>query len=364
MLDEVQLMKRCFDLALKGMGTVTPNPMVGALLIRDGVILGEGFHSKSGGPHAEVVAISHAESLGHSVEGATIYCSLEPCCHTNKKTPPCTELILQKKISKVIISNLDPNPYVAGKGVERLSQQGVEVEVGLLKEEGEELNRVFFHTIKTGLPYLHLKMAQTLDGRIASETNDSKWITDEEARTRVHQWRYEYDAVMVGRGTFIADNPGLDIRHIDGKGKIPFRVIVGDPTKLNWDYKLLADMHTDKTIILTTLNKWTECPPSLKDLIASRHIRVVATDNLQEGLIALRKLGITSILAEGGAALASSLLSQKLVQRFSLFIAPKLMGNGPSSFIQNDHFEMAKSLCFQRVAWTPMGNQILFEGEL
>ncbi len=369
MENDIKYIQQCFDLALKGLGTVSPNPLVGALLVNDQMmVIGEGHHQKSGGPHAEVFAINSAKQAGQQVEGATLYCSLEPCCHTNKRTPPCTELIIENKIKKVVIANLDPNPSVAGKGVERLRAMGIEVLTGIEEDQGSEINRVFFHFIQHGLPYLHLKIAQTLDGRISSATGDAKWISNEEARKQVHQWRFEYDAVMVGRGTLNADNPGLDIRLVDGHGKTPYRIVVGSPSKMNWDHKILSDAHTEKTILICTPLQMKGCSADLMTLIHQRKISIVEAANLRCAMEILGAKKITSILVEGGAGLASSLIEQKLINRLSLFIAPKLMGNGPAYYNQNSNFLMNNSLTFKKVSWTlfgtPTAGQMLFEGEL
>lgn len=361
---DAAMILRCFDLALRGLGTVTPNPLVGSIVVRDEKILGEGYHQRSGEAHAEVFAITQALENVDNLEGCTLYCSLEPCCHTNKRTPPCTELIIKNKIKKVVISNLDPNPMVAGKGVERLRSVGIEVVTGIEEIKGAEINRVFFHHINSSLPYLHLKIAQTLDGRIASATGDAKWISNEEARTRVHQWRLEYDAVMVGRGTLNADNPGLDVRHVENKNKIPYRIVVGNPSEMNWDFKILSDAYTERTIIVARPDQMKQCSLDLMKLIIQRKITVVEASNLRRAMEILSAKKITSILVEGGAGLASSLIEENLVNRLSIFIAPKLMGNGPIYYNQEKNFLMNHSLTFKKVSWTPFAGQMLFEGEL
>ncbi len=351
----------CFEQARLGLGFVAPNPMVGAVLVKEDRIIGKGYHQKYGEAHAEPNAIASATE---SVEGATLYCSLEPCCHTNKQTPPCTDLIIRSKIKKVVVSNLDPNPEVAGKGLEILRQHGIEVESGILQEEGEKLNEVFFKYISTGLPFVHLKMAQTLDGRIATATGDSKWITDESARTVVHYMRFAHSAVMVGRGTLNADNPSLDIRHVDNQGKLPYRIVVGDPAEMNWDLKILADGHTNKTIIVTSPNKITALKPSLKKLIEDRKIHLIGADTLKDALYEIGKLKISSLLLEGGSKLATSFIEEKLADRVSIFIAPKIIGNGPSSFEGTQFTKMAQAIDLKKVEVKNIGNQVLIQGML
>lgn len=362
--DQCAHMEKAYGLALQGLGTVTPNPLVGAVIADEqGNSLAEGYHQLSGGPHAEVVAINQALEAGHSLQGKTLYCSLEPCCHTKKLTPPCTELIIKHQFRKVVIGNLDPNPQVAGKGVERLRQAGIDVEISASSAVGEEINRVFFHVMRNKTPYLHLKIAQTLDGRISSSTGDSKWITDMEARTQVHRWRYEYDAVMVGSGTLNADNPSLDIRLVDGQGKIPYRIICGTPQKLNWDSKVLADQHTARTLLLCTSKQWESTSELIKNLIVQRKISVVSGSTLSEGFKKLLDFKISSVLCEGGAHLASSLIEEALVNRLSIFMAPKLMGNGPIFYQQHHHSLMSQAKTLKKIQWRPYGEQICFQGD-
>ena len=204
---ETVYMKRAIELALEGEGYVNPNPMVGAVIVKDGRIIGEGYHRRYGELHAERNAIA---SLTESAEGATIYVTLEPCCHYGK-TPPCTEAIIENKLSRVVIGSKDPNPLVAGKGVKRLREAGIEVIEDFLRDECDELNPVFFHYITTGLPYVVLKYAMTMDGKIATRTGASKWITGEEARGEVQRLRHKYSAIMAGIGTVLADDPLLHI---------------------------------------------------------------------------------------------------------------------------------------------------------
>ena len=209
MFDHSYYMNIAMDLAIKGIGTVSPNPLVGAVIVKDRKIVGEGFHQKAGEAHAEVNAVN---SSAENLEGAILYTTLEPCCHTNKKTPPCTKLIIEKKFKTVVVANLDPNPSVAGKGIEALRRAGITVITDICKELGEEVNKIFFKNMRTGLPFIHIKQAMTLDGKTASHTGDSKWITSATARSEVHELRYQYDAIMVGSKTANLDNPDLTCR--------------------------------------------------------------------------------------------------------------------------------------------------------
>lgn len=301
-------MKRAFDLSLKGLGTVSPNPLVGAVIVKNGEIISEGFHKRSGEGHAEYNAIMSSKQ---SVKNSTLYCTLEPCCHLDKKTPPCTALIIEKKISKVVISNLDPNPKVSGKGVEALNAAGIEVEVGLLSDLGEQINRVFFLNMRKGRPYVHLKQALGLDGRTATSTGDSKWITSEVARSEVHQMRYEYDAVMVGSKTAIQDDPSLTAREGSDVRKVPKRVVMVGSTPLPNDLQLLRDEYADSTILVH--NKGPDA--ALEDLYSQ---------------------GVRSILLEGGSQLASTFINAGLVDQVTYYISPKLIGNGAPIFINGE----------------------------
>lgn len=346
-------LERCFDLAQKGEGHTSPNPLVGALFVLDGKILGEGYHKRYGGPHAEVEAFRAANE---KVEGSTLYTSLEPCCHTNKQTPPCTGIIISAKVKRVVVAALDPNPSVAGKGMELLKAQGIQVDY-LPHPRAEEQNRVFFKVMRTGLPFMHLKMAQSLDGRIAMQSGHSKWISDEVARLWVHQRRFEYDAVMVGRQTLNADNPSLDIRHeIVTQGKIPWRVVVGNPDLMNKQSKVLTDEHIEKTLVISSQRE--KVYPGISTLLLENHSK----EAWQKVLAEFPKRKICSVLVEGGPILASSLLDMGLIDRMSLFIAPKLLGNGASSYRNETKTLVDQAL--QLKDWTSqkIGNQILIEG--
>lgn len=351
----------CFELARHGMGSVAPNPMVGAVVVKNGEVIGKGYHQKYGEPHAEPNAISSATQ---SVEGATLYCSLEPCCHTNKQTPPCTDLIIKSKIAKVVVSNLDPNPEVAGKGLEILRKNGIETEHGICSDEGEKLNEVFFKYITSKSPFVHLKMAQTLDGRIATATGDSKWITDEYARTIVHQMRYQYDAVMVGRGTLNSDNPSLDIRYIESNNKLPYRIVVGNPQEMDWNSKVLSDAHTCKTILVASPEQIECLDCKTRDYISDKSITLISASSLKQALLKIGEMKISSILLEGGSKLATSFVEQKLVDKISIFIAPKIIGNGPSSFEGTTFEKMDQAIQFRNIEVKSISNQVLIEGNL
>jgi diaminohydroxyphosphoribosylaminopyrimidine deaminase/5-amino-6-(5-phosphoribosylamino)uracil reductase len=225
---DMEYMQRAIELATQARGRTSPNPMVGAVIVKDGKIIGEGYHKKAGTPHAEIHALAAA---GNEARGATLYVSLEPCCH-HGRTPPCTEAIINSGIKRVVIAALDPNPKVAGGGLQRLKEAGIDAEFGLMQEAAMELNAVFFKYIQRALPYVALKTAMTLDGKIAAGSGDSRWITGPEARQHVHQLRNIYDAIMVGIGTVLADNPRLNTRLQEGQGRDPVRVIIDNQLDL------------------------------------------------------------------------------------------------------------------------------------
>lgn len=330
--------RQTFELALKARGMVAPNPLVGCVVVKDGQVIARGFHQGPGQAHAEVDALKDLSAA--DIGGATLYCNLEPCCHTNKRTPPCTSLLLQKRPAKVVISNLDPNPEVAGKGVAILREAGIEVITGVLEAEGAKLNEIFFKNITTGLPFIHLKVAQTLDGKICSSTGSSQWITDEKARALVHQWRNDYDAVMVGARTANYDDPSLTPRSALIKNKAsPRRLILRGSAELPANLKLFSDEFRDYT-------------------------EVVEGSDLNSIFEKQAAKGITSILIEAGPKLASSLLNSGLVDRLSVFIAPKILGNGRSFYHNEARTLMSEAVVLKDVENTIIGDQVLMSGRL
>jgi diaminohydroxyphosphoribosylaminopyrimidine deaminase/5-amino-6-(5-phosphoribosylamino)uracil reductase len=302
-----ELMKRAQELALKGLGPNWPNPLVGAVIVKEGRIIGEGYHAKCGEAHAEVNALN---SCTESPEGGTIYINLEPCCHTNKRTPPCAQRLIQEKLKKVVISNLDPHPEVSGKGVQLLRENGIEVEVGLLEKEGELLNEVFFHAQKSKKPFIHLKMAQSLDGKVALPNGESRWITGDKAREHAHLLRSHHQAIMVGAETIRKDNPKLNVRLPDFKGEQPCRIVISRSKNLPSESLIFHDELKDKTFIYSSIEE------ALEDLF---------------------KKNIINIFVEGGPTLAGELLSRNLINRVSLFQNLSFIGEGQSTL---KHFSL------------------------
>lgn len=319
-----EYIQRCFELALKAKGEVSPNPLVGSVIVEEGKIISEGYHKKSGTDHAELDAIKNAKA---SIEGATLYCNLEPCCHTNKKTAPCAQRIIKEKIKKVIISNLDPNPQVAGQGVKLLESAGIEVTHGVLKEEGEKLNEIFFHHILKKTPFIHLKIAQTLDGFTATESGESKWITGCDSRKNVHMQREFYDGILIGANTARLDNPTLTVRIGDDEKPIK-RFILSTTGELPDSLNLFNDKFKDYTYLVL--------PEGTKTNINVNTIYSPATHTGEIDLNILcstlyKDHQVTSIFIEGGANIHSKFIKEKLYNRVSFYIAPKIFGEGNKS---------------------------------
>ncbi len=364
-------MQKAFDLALKGLGQTSPNPLVGAVLVRDNKIIGSGFHQKYGSAHAEVNAIVDARARGESIEGAILYCNLEPCSHTNKQTPPCAPMIALEKISCVVISNIDPNPSVSGSGVDLLRQNGIEVITGILENEGKILNEVFFKFITKKIPFIHLKMAQTLDGKVATLTGESKYITGPASLSRVHSLRQKYDCIMVGRKTIEMDNPSLTTRSDEYETlSHPLRLVIGSLRGLNHDWKILTDEFKRNTMIVAT-DEEVRNNPLIVRFLEAQGVALLSVKSTPEGKIdltamlkSLASLKMTSILIEGGPTLASEFLKAGLIDKVSFFIAPTLLGNGINSLNDLGISMLSNKLDLKNQKTEILGNDILVEGYL
>ncbi len=328
-------MRQVLQLAKQGEGKVSPNPMVGCIVVKDGKVITTGYHERYGGFHAERNALLNCQE---NMEGAELYVNLEPCCHYGK-TPPCTEIIIEKKIKKVYIGCLDSNPKVRGKGVKILQEHGIIVETGILEEECRIFNEVFFHYIEKNMPFLAMKYAMTLDGKIACESGDSKWVTGEEARAYVQSLRNYYKGIMVGIGTVLEDNPMLNCR-LQG-GRNPVRIICDSKLQIPFDSKILQTASEIKTIIAWNPQKASSLRSTERNLedikiklkeqgailleVPLKEKDGIQQLNLNYLLQELAKQGIDSILLEGGGTLNASILKERLVQRVYAFIAPKLV---------------------------------------
>lgn len=327
-MTDQQYMQRAIQLAKKGEGWTNPNPMVGAVIVKDGRVIGEGYHKKCGELHAERNAIA---SLTESAQGATMYVTLEPCCHYGK-TPPCTEAILEQKIGKVVIGSRDPNPKVAGKGAQILRKAGVTVVEDFMREECDRLNPVFFHYITTKTPYVVLKYAMTIDGKIAAYTGESKWISNENSRQRVHEMRNRYMGIMVGIGTVLADNPNLTCR-MDG-GRNPIRIVCDSKLRIPLDCNLVKTAGEVETIVAYTVCNENDSQ-AMTDKINKLNqagvvtIEVSQTDlglDLNDLMVKLGKRGIDGIMIEGGGTLNYSAVMSGIVNEVDVFLAPKVLG--------------------------------------
>lgn len=311
--------------ARKGMGRTSPNPCVGAVVIKNGKLVGKGFHRKAGTPHAEVIALAAA---GKKAKGSTIYVTLEPCNHVGK-TPPCTEAILQAGISRVVVGMLDPNPLVSGRGCKKLEAKGLDISFGLLAEKCEALNRPFIKHITTGLPWVIMKAGASLDGRIAASSGQSGWITNDKSRDYVHRLRDRVDAILIGAGTALVDDPSLTTRLAKGRGQDPVRIILDSSLRLPVDARMLQQASQADT--------WIFCGPEpditkAEALInAGAVVTPVAVDvngrlDLKAVLCELGKGQMTSVLVEGGSRIHGAFLRAGLVDEVNLFLAPTFIG--------------------------------------
>ena len=321
-------MQRALELAARARGRTSPNPMVGAVLVRDNQLVGEGFHAYAGSDHAEVAALREA---GPAAQGATLYVSLEPCCHYGR-TPPCVEQILQAGVRRVVAACEDPNPAVSGKGIAALRAAGLPVDVGVLAEEAARLNEAFFTHVRTGRPFVTLKVAASLDGKIATRTGDSRWITGESARRRVHELRNQVDAVLVGIGTVLRDDPLLTTRLGIADQRDPIRVIVDNLARLPLRAKVVNRASTAPTILAVSRM----APRTKLEALQQEGIQVIVVENsprrvsLDRLTEALGKRGILSVMIEGGAEINASALREGVVDKVLVFLAPILIG-GKSS---------------------------------
>ncbi|MDE7423373.1 MAG: bifunctional diaminohydroxyphosphoribosylaminopyrimidine deaminase/5-amino-6-(5-phosphoribosylamino)uracil reductase RibD [Lachnospiraceae bacterium] len=340
---ERKYMERAMELAKKGIGYTNPNPMVGAVIVKDGKIIGEGYHERCGELHAERNAIAQ---LTEDAEGATIYVTLEPCCHYGK-TPPCTEAIIEKKISRVVIGSRDPNPLVAGKGVKQLRDAGIEVIEDFCRAECDGMNEVFFHYITTKQPYVVMKYAMTADGKIATKTGDSKWITGEKAREHVQYLRHRYMGIMVGIGTLLADNPLLNCRIPNGKN--PIRIICDSNLRIPVDCQIVETAKEIPTIVAVKKQEFTKEQKEKKEQLIKKQVEIIEVPE-KEREIDLTKLmkilgekGIDSILLEGGGILNDTALREELVKKVYVYMAPKMFGGSQSKTpVEGEGVSLAK----------------------
>ena len=372
-MPEEKYMRRAIELAKKGSGHVNPNPLVGAVIVRDGEIIGEGYHECYGELHAERNAIANAKKRGNSLEGSTIYVTLEPCCHYGK-TPPCTEAIIEEKIARVVVGSDDPNPLVSGKGFQMLREKGIEVIPHFLKEECGAMNHVFFHYIRTGTPYVAMKYAMTMDGKIACYTGDSKWVTGEESRAHVQTLRNHYKGIMAGIGTVLADDPMLNCR-IEG-GRDPIRIIADSHLRIPMDSQLVRTAGQQPLIVACLPDADEEKAAQLQEKgVEVLRIPGVTTADITEEQkevislpVLMKELGarkIDGILLEGGGQLNESALQAGIVDRIYCYIAPKIFGGAQAKTpVEGQGLTRAADAWqFNRIGMQEFGQDILLEYE-
>lgn len=356
-------MRMALKLAAKARGRTSPNPMVGAVVVKNGKVLSRGYHQKAGEPHAEAIALAKA---GKAARRATLYVTLEPCSHTNKRTPPCTPLVMQSGVKRVVVAMIDPNPQVSGGGIKALRRAGIEVVTGVLEADAKKLNETFMKHVTTGMPFVTLKIAQTLDGRIATAAGESKWITGEDARLAGHRLRDRHDAILVGINTVLKDDPSLTTR-IPG-GRDPLRVILDTRLRIPLKAKVLVQRSSAKTLIATLDSMPKDRLGALLD--AGADILIVKAKDGQVDLKDLmRKLGsfgVTSVLIEGGSAVNASALKSGIVDKVVLFAAPLLMTGADSlcSIGGASPARLSKAVRLHRMTSRWIGEDLMIEGYL
>jgi len=358
-----KFMKAALGFAGKGLGKTSPNPAVGAVIARRGQVVAAGFHRKAGGAHAEVEALNQLR--GTARRGDTLYVTLEPCNHFGR-TPPCTQAILEKGIRKVVVGMRDPNPHVTGGGCDYLSGQGVEVVTGVLEEECRRLNEWFVTYVTKGRPFVIAKTALTLDGWTATSTGHSRWVTNERSREWVHRLRHQVDGILVGVGTVMADDPLLNTRLKKGRGKDPVRIIVDTHLRIPVNARVLSHPHGSETLIAVS----EDVPPRHLERLKTKGISFLVCPK-KEGridLIALMdmlgKRSITSVLLEGGATLMGAMIREKLVDKFCIFKAPKILGgsDGRPMALGQGPSKMDQSIPLKDIRIKRFGDDLLITG--
>jgi diaminohydroxyphosphoribosylaminopyrimidine deaminase/5-amino-6-(5-phosphoribosylamino)uracil reductase len=358
-MDDEYWMRRALRLAEKGRGRTSPNPMVGAVLVKEGMAVGQGYHAKAGEAHAEIVALREAKE---EARGATLYLNLEPCAHFGK-TPPCAPEVIEAGVRRVVIGMEDPNPLVKGKGTQILRQAGLEVEMGILEKECQRLNEVFCKYILEKEPFVILKAAATLDGKIATRNGDSKWISGEASRRLVHRLRDQVDGILVGIGTVLKDDPLLTAR-IRG-GRDPYRIVLDSRLKISEKAKLIGTSPSKAIIAATAL-----APKDKIERFEKRGVRIFIFDSregrvdLKSCLSRLGEIGIMSLLVEGGSQVNGSFLGEGLIDKLLLFLSPKLMGDpeAPGIFGGRGVSDLQEVIALKEMKMKKVREDIFIEG--
>jgi diaminohydroxyphosphoribosylaminopyrimidine deaminase/5-amino-6-(5-phosphoribosylamino)uracil reductase len=358
-----RFMDRALCLAAKGTGRTSPNPAVGAVIVRDGEVVGEGYHARAGEDHAEIAALRDA---GDAARGATLYVTLEPCSH-HGKTPPCADAVVAAGITRVVVAQTDPNELVAGRGLERLRDAGIEVETGVREKEARRLNEAHIKFCETGLPFVYFKYAMSLDGKVATRTRDARWVTGEDARRRVHELRDVVDAIMVGSGTVRADDPALTTRLEEG-GHDPVRVVISSTADLDPECQVFGSESVSPTWLVVGKDCDTERLRPF-DRPGTEILKCSTADggiDLRETLRLLGERDIRTVLIEGGPTLAASALEAGLVDKVLCFVAPILVGGdtAPTPVGGNGVDRMADALRLVDVGIEVCGDDVLIHGYL
>ncbi len=335
-MDHECFMRQALGLAQQAEGRTWPNPMVGCVIVKDGVVIAQGMHRQAGTAHAERDALDNATA---DVRGATLYVNLEPCCHTAKRTPPCAQALIEAGIARVVIANIDPNPAVSGAGIALLRTAGIEVITGVHEAEGARLNEVFFHNQHTQLPFVHLKIASTLDGRVAMANGQSQWITGAAARTHGHRLRASHAAIAVGANTVRTDNPRLNVRLPDYSGPQPVRLVFSRSGNLPADAHVLADAEGSRT-------------------------QIIRNTDLKQALHGLYRDGISNILLEGGPNLSAEFLKAALVQRVSHYLNPSYLGEGLSALNPYGLQDLHQRITLKHVEYSFVDDDLVLSGRL
>ncbi|MDE0014077.1 MAG: bifunctional diaminohydroxyphosphoribosylaminopyrimidine deaminase/5-amino-6-(5-phosphoribosylamino)uracil reductase RibD [Candidatus Poribacteria bacterium] len=359
-------MKRALDLARQGKGRTSPNPLVGAVIVKSGQVVGEGYHQKAGTPHAEIHALNVA---GANAKGATLYTNLEPCCHWGR-TPPCTEAVIQANIAQVYIAEVDPNPNVAGKGIRQLQAAGITVHVGLCAEEAARLNEIHTKYIQTGKPFVILKTAMSLDGKIATASGESQWITTEASRQCGHEIRDTVDAILVGIGTVIRDNPALTTRLRHRAGQDAIRIVLDSRGRTSTKARIFNPESSAGVIVVVT----PDAPPQNFEALRTAGAEVIIVPEVR-GKVSFKHLidvlgerEITSVLIEGGGEINASAVAAGVVDKVMCFVAPKLIGGrkAPGPIGGDGVPSLSDVPHLQRISITPISDSedFLIEGYL
>lgn len=362
-------MRRALTLARRGMGRTSPNPAVGAVIVKRGQTIGEGWHRRAGGPHAEVEAIIDAARQGVSTKGATIYVTLEPCS-THGRTPPCVDAIKRAGIKRVVVAATDPNPAHAGRAFRKLRRAGVEVTKDVLANEANALNEAFNHWIRESVPFVTVKAAMTLDGKIATETGESKWITSEKSRAEAMRLRKRSDAILVGINTILADNPSLTVRTTSGavsKTSRLSRIVLDSKARTPLDAKVVLDEFPGLTTIVTTAKA-----PKRRVAALAKHVEVLtapSTNGRPDLNWLMRELGkqdVTSLLVEGGGEVNAAFLEARLAHRVAFFYAPKILGgrNARKGVAGEGAHTLGDALRLEDIRWSKLGPDLLLSAKL